>query len=1310
VTSLYEIKKLEVTDTPVLLFECTLSSGAVERWSTHAVTVDAQSYTARILRHNLFEIRGTGEDGIDSISRVAVVLANADSYFSQLERTVGFKGARVIVRFLFYDLKTGAATSDQRVVFRGTCNPPDEITESELRLTFMSRLSLQRTLLPQVRIQRRCPWVFPTTADQRREGIDGLTKGKYSPFFRCGYSPDITGGTGNSDTAGPFTSCDYTRTQCEQRGMFSSDSAGRITRRFGGVEFVPSSTLVKTYGDKAQYLSTPVENETRYNDFVAMLYGTAWYKPLIIFARNDGNLTHLEVLLGMGDIHGVLKVIANGIEIPAGQAGTNMTATGWYNVVSLGNRTGNFNLDFLANGVPLGDPYGSMAVLSLVLPNRISDGSTLPRIEVLQQGMKLSTFGTDAGYIGEEFSNNPAWVLLDLLRRCGSDISEIDLGSFAVTAAYCAQTIQTQDLHGNTVSIPRFQCNLVVSKRRSAADLIRGIRNGSGLYLCYGLDGLLQLNAESSIAVQQAAKPEGSNSIEMLNGGWPAYEFGDGSSGFSDILRGPHDEPAIRLTSRSTADTPNRYTVEFQDQFNEYQQDSLSLIDFDDAITAGQEITASLSALGLPNFNQTGRVIRLQLNRSIRGNNYIEFQTGLRSIGVKPGDLITVTYLKEGLQRQLFRIVRISPGLNYRSSRITAQMHDDAWYVSGADGSLGLIGGGRQPDYDIGLPRPLLGSVLDAAGGSSFGIQETAGQSADGTYNLGISVSFTAPGMPGATAPGIPLIGLSPQISSTGGALTGGSSYYYSVSAVDQNGNESQTSFTVRAAVGNATNTNQVTLTGLSFAAGTSAFHVYRGANPVQMYRIAANQPVSGSFTDSGATAILAGAPDRNYHHANFYWRMELQPEFAATIYSVNTIGNGTLAMIDNEYRSKVARITSGTGKGQERTIASNTSTVLTLSSPWDVAPDSTSHFAASESAWQFGAVAATSPAAFQIVNRDHATVQICGRAANVHDRECAYELSPVTRHQITGAGTGITDTIAAGAPIFGLSSSGQGNVEVTGIGFEDLSNTSSITAASLTLYFVDELAAPPSMRLNSAVDAVSTALDLQSAGGLQASDLIQVEGEVIRVLVLPVTGTVFQVDRGAYGSTAAAHTVNTSAFSLQKKVFILPFVEGFFGSTASGSYSFPITLPDVRIAAADMFVVNDAGNSDAGQASFTSTVNAGLRTLSGGQISMQIEGYLAIQNDAVPPISMDATHSIRDVFATVRTAPTIYPIQLSVKVDGTSYCNLTIAVGQTTSNVVDGFALGKVNANSQFGLDIVSVGQTFDSTPGRDLTVTVRL
>jgi len=182
------IKEREVLETPLLLFECRLSTGVTEYWSTHRVSYAANNYEPRVLAHNNLETRALSNDGIDAISRVTLVLANADSHFSQVERATGWKGAKLTVRFLFFDLPNGVAASGDVVVFRGTANAPEEVTEAGFRLSFNNRLGLQRVLLPSVRIQRRCPWMFPATTEQRVEAIDGAAKGRYSPFFSCCYS------------------------------------------------------------------------------------------------------------------------------------------------------------------------------------------------------------------------------------------------------------------------------------------------------------------------------------------------------------------------------------------------------------------------------------------------------------------------------------------------------------------------------------------------------------------------------------------------------------------------------------------------------------------------------------------------------------------------------------------------------------------------------------------------------------------------------------------------------------------------------------------------------------------------------------------------------------------------------------------------------------------------------------------------------------------------------------------------------------------------------------------------------------------
>ena len=55
----------------MLLFECTLRNGQVERWSTHNVSAEGLMYAPRVLRHNLFEMQTAANLGVDAIPKVS---------------------------------------------------------------------------------------------------------------------------------------------------------------------------------------------------------------------------------------------------------------------------------------------------------------------------------------------------------------------------------------------------------------------------------------------------------------------------------------------------------------------------------------------------------------------------------------------------------------------------------------------------------------------------------------------------------------------------------------------------------------------------------------------------------------------------------------------------------------------------------------------------------------------------------------------------------------------------------------------------------------------------------------------------------------------------------------------------------------------------------------------------------------------------------------------------------------------------------------------------------------------------------------
>jgi hypothetical protein len=748
--------------------------------------------------------------------------------------------------------------------------------------------------------------------------------------------------------------------------------------------------------------------------------------------------------------------------------------------------------------------------------------------------------------------------------------------------------------------------------------------------------------------------------------------------------------------------------VEFQDALNEYQQDSYSLTDVDDVQRAGQEITAPITALGIPNYDQAARILKFNLDRAIRGNTYVQFQTSVKALGIQPGDLITLTYLKEGFTQQPFRVIKIAPDLNYRTALITAQIHDDAWYDDTNGQVPGNSGARRQPGSEVGLPRPLMGTVVDANGNVQFGVTEATLQAADGSTAVEVTVAFSAPSTVASSAPGVPLLSLAAEIATSGGTLNGGATLYYAVSAVDASGGEGSLSFIVPAPIPAGPSTNAITLSGLSFPQTAATFRVYRGSSPALLYRIATNQSIASQFTDSGLANQISPAPDANFDHANFYWRLEQQPEYTASIHDSSTIGNDTLEMPANSYQGMIVRITRGTGAGQERAIASNTTTVLQINLPWDTQPDATSYFVVAESGWHPGATAHASPVQFEIPNRTGATVHISGRAANVNNEESPLELCTLTRWVIGGAGG--LDADVPPLPSFGLGFSTPfgGSIDLSGVSFTDLTNTHTISAGTFTLYYFEELNDLPTLALAADIGPQDTFADLNEPSMAEAGNFIQLEAEVLQIAAVLNSGSRLQLVRGLHTSPIAAHASGILVYILSIKTQIVPFARDFFGSPASGAWSFPVFLPDCRITSAELFLTNIKGNSPTAAICVTQATDYGLRTLAGGQYSFQVEGFLAIETGATPDIIVENKYSVRDVYAVIRQAPVGGSIQLQINQNGSLYCALTIADGQTISTPpVDGATLPVLMAGARLSLDINMVGTT---NPGADLTVVIRL
>jgi hypothetical protein len=554
------------------------------------------------------------------------------------------------------------------------------------------------------------------------------------------------------------------------------------------------------------------------------------------------------------------------------------------------------------------------------------------------------------------------------------------------------------------------------------------------------------------------------------------------------------------------------------------------------------------------------------------------------------------------------------------------------------------------------------------------------------------------------------LLGLVPIASDTGGTLAGGLNYYYAISTLDSDGGESGLSFLAQTSTGSDTNTYSVILDGISVPAGASGFNVYRGTSPGELLRIASAQTPQTSFIDTGLAAQTVLPPDPQFDHVNLYWRWEFVPEVSATIHSATTLGNSILQLIPNEYRSAAVRITRGAGAGQEQIVVSNDVHSITVANAWAPEPDATSFFAVSESAWRFGAKGTASPIPVTVPERIAEVVQLSARAANVADDEADYALSPLTRWTIGTSLTLTADSAVPAAPKFGIvvSSSKGGVLDLSAVSFDDYTNTRSIVAGTYTFYFYDELIANGMLpvALSAPIAADDTAVRFASA--VAAAAFVQIDGEILLAGATDLAGNT-AVQRNMLGTHAAAHDATALAYPLAEKVAIVPFVKNFFGSPSSGDWRYSLELPNVRLAAASLFMTNTLGAGAVTYLSFSENTNdQGLRTLSGGQFSFQISGYLAIQTVmATPAVIVDADHCIHDIYGILGTGSGGAGVTLQLNLNGSLYATVQFDEGATTSNIVPGFGLPILHAGDLMTLEVTGVGTT---NPGSDLTLVMRL
>ena len=737
-----------------------------------AATFNGHAYDARIDDQQIDRLASLSEQGIDRVPSVTLVLADPSaSLFAAYERGHGFKGASLTLRFALADMSAGTFSTDNFVPFVGVCDEPSS-DDKNLTVSAQSKLNLSQFMLPTAPIQVRCIWVNPTTTAQRAEAD---TVG--SLYYPCGETRDLT-------TAPP---CAYTKQTCTRPTRYSgvtfsptlsdsgknyltgqttswlnADTSGKYQEYWpvwlGGMAWMNCIPINQwgdgnyTRGEAAVGIGEVAVSRVIVNGVELSLGGQDYFWGYSNNGARDGT-PNLDVdPHGNSDPHGgqtvieyrAPKAVLDPSTLPTiqvlGQAsvgGSSVTPSSISIASVQGGSSGNPSPIIIHFGRTLGtyDPGDGSAITISGCSWAAANGSWIMRLlelpydhATLQGSMAYGSGGSCTLYYNQitQSGGGPTPGLIQaILNQCGIGTDELSGPMMSAADAICNATVATTDGSGNSYSQNRFTSAVAVRQRRSAADIVRGLRQSIAGLLTVDNAGLIGIRLEGPLAEQQASPVDGSNNTTPITSIW---RDGSTHNGYTAYRFDESNSWNLKRRPQQVAQMPNRVTFPFQDPTQEYAISSFSLVDSDDIARVGREIPGGLQVNpeGIASYNHALRCGRLGLNKihhgnpsgDTRGTEWWEWKTSFRACKLRIGDIVTLNSAKYSLTEQMVRITEIKPSKNFETVDLAGYYHDDTWYLD-SHGNAADPAHGASPNIGMGACVPPTFTVEVAALDSS---------------------------------------------------------------------------------------------------------------------------------------------------------------------------------------------------------------------------------------------------------------------------------------------------------------------------------------------------------------------------------------------------------------------------------------------------------------------------------------------------------------------------------------------------------------------------------------------------------------
>ena len=316
--------------------------------------------------------------------------------------------------------------------------------------------------------------------------------------------------------------------------------------------------------------------------------------------------------------------------------------------------------------------------------------SRVPRINALIQGRKISTFDNSSNETTDQYSTNPAFVLIDYLTNTrfgkGVPIANIDIPSF-YTASQVAETDITptgsavtnpqDNSSGNTINL--LDMNIVLDTRNKVLNNIRELVLSCRGLLSYA-GGKYKLTIEST-----------GSSVLTLNE--------------SDIIGG------INIQSESKTDKYNKVLIDFPDVDLGFKNNTASFPPNDDSGLAsadqhatmktadgGELLEGRFTLQGLTSFHQAQEHAEVILRRSRNGLR-VSLKASGEAMNLIVGDIVSITHTTPSFSAKVFRVIGVTLNKD-QTVNLNLVEHQDSFYTFATQSAVATI-----PDTT--LPNPL---------------------------------------------------------------------------------------------------------------------------------------------------------------------------------------------------------------------------------------------------------------------------------------------------------------------------------------------------------------------------------------------------------------------------------------------------------------------------------------------------------------------------------------------------------------------------------------------------------------------------